>query len=487
MKRLLSFVLASLFFFPIFAQEEDKVVERIIELGKSDNQTMHHSDVLSNVIGGRFIGSFSLSNAEKWAAREFESWGLEVIVDTVGVLNVGFDRGPFSGRLLSEDGEILHFATPTFTVGTKGVQRGEAVIMPKDSMTFERMKGVIDGAWVLWDSLSPGFAVSQSEPLMKRVIEAGALGIIQPANVPIRALYDKEYRKYSFDSLPAVPNILLAKDQFDKIYKKASQREYFQLEFDIRNHFRMGPAPYCNVLGVMRGTEYPDEYVFLSCHLDSYDIASGGVDCGAGVCVTMEAARLLALSGAKPKRTIIFALWTGEEAGLLGSKHWVENNPDKLDKISNFFNRDYAPTVPTYIAVNEAMYEDFCKVCEGIGEINEEFPFQVIKNTRPPRPRPTTAGGSDHAYFAMNGVPTIGLGITDHKGYNFNYGEIWHTERDSYNKVYPDYQEHASIVSAIVAYRLANLDHLLSREGLYAEPKAEEPKVEKTKGRRSRK
>ena len=55
----------------------------------------------------------------------------------------------------------------------------------------------------------------------------------------------------------------------------------------------------------------------------------------------------------------------------------------------------------------------------------------------------------------------------DIKGYNFNYGEIWHTERDTYSKSIPEYQEHAATVMAIVTLGVANLEHLLSREGLY--------------------
>ncbi|MDP4292325.1 MAG: peptidase M28, partial [Bacteroidota bacterium] len=53
------------------------------------------------------------------------------------------------------------------------------------------------------------------------------------------------------------------------------------------------------------------------------------------------------------------------------------------------------------------------------------------------------------------------------KGYDFNYQEIWHTERDVYNKSIPEYQNHTSIVTAIVSFGVANLDHLLSREGYY--------------------
>jgi hypothetical protein len=116
------------------------------------------------------------------------------------------------------------------------------------------------------------------------------------------------------------------------------------------------------------------------------------------------------------------------------------------------------------------MYDDFEKICRPLNNINPDFPFTLVKNTQPPRPKPTNAGGSDHAYFAMNGVPTLSFTVPDSKGYNFNYGEIWHTENDLYTKSIPEYQEHTSVVTAVVVYELASLDHLLSRKGLYAEP-----------------
>ena len=77
--------------------------------------------------------------------------------------------------------------------------------------------------------------------------------------------------------------------------------------------------------------------------------------------------------------------------------------------------------------------------------------------------------GSDHAYFMMNAVPTLSFALKDPHGYNFSYQEIWHTERDLYNKSIPEYQEHAALCNAIILYGLANLDHLLSRDGLFKE------------------
>ena len=157
----------------------------------------------------------------------------------------------------------------------------------------------------------------------------------------------------------------------------ANERRYFLLEFDIRNHFKMGPVKYHNVIGIIPGTEYPDEYVIMGGHLDAYDVATGGVDDGSGVTPTMEAARLIMEAGGKPKRTILAILWAGEEFGLLGSKSWIERNEDKLDKISNMVNRDGGPTVPTGISVPDAMRDDFEKICELLNDINPDFPFTI--------------------------------------------------------------------------------------------------------------
>lgn len=502
----------------LFAQQA-KVIERIIETGKTDNRTMHHLDVITNRFGGRLVGSDAYENAALWCASEFKKWGMEVIMDEAGSVPVGFDRGPWFGRLLSDNGMDLHFATPSYTAGTKGVERGPVLPEPKSLDEFERMKGALKGAWVLIGGTNTGWPIDFSakadsarariiadndsisrlnreimrenyanrdkpqkdliplkdEPALfyRQMCDAGILGVIQSAAVPIRALYDrKNLDKMTFETLPTVCDIKLDENQYAIIEKMVKERRYFLLEFDIRNHFRPGPVKYYNVIGVIKGTKYPDEYVMMGGHLDAFDVATGGVDDGSGVAPTMEAARLIMAAGGKPKRTILACLWAGEEFGLFGSKHWVEANKDKLSKISNYFNRDGGPTVATGLTVPAAMYDDFEKICKPLSGINPDFPFTLVKNTQPPRPRPVSAGGSDHAYFAMNGVPTLSFTIPDIKGYDFNYGEIWHTENDLYTKSIPEYEEHTSIVTAVVVYGLADLDHLLSRKGLYSEPES---------------
>ena len=115
------------------------------------------------------------------------------------------------------------------------------------------------------------------------------------------------------------------------------------------------------------------------------------------------------------------------------------------------------------------MYDDFVKVAEPVADYTPGIPFKVTKREGAPRPKPTRAGGSDHAHFQMAGGAAVSLNCTDPLGYNFNYGEIWHTENDIYNKVIPVYMEHSAVVTAVIAYGIANLDHLLSRDGLYAD------------------
>ena len=135
------------------------------------------------------------------------------------------------------------------------------------------------------------------------------------------------------------------------------------------------------------------------------------------------------------------------------------------------FNRDGGPTVANSLSVPDAWWDDMEKICEPLNGINPDFPFTLKK--RESRPKPKVAGGTDSGPFAVEGVPTMTFGTEDTKGYNFNYGEIWHTERDLYNKSIPEYQEHTSIVSAIVVLGVANLDHLLAKDVYYSPEKAE--------------
>ena len=497
MKKLLFGILLIMVANSVFAQ--NKVSKRIMEIGKTDNRTMEHLDILTNRIGGRVIGSDAYENATYWIASQLESWGLEVEIQEAGEVPVGFNRGPWFGKAYSDESMWLDFVTPSYTSGTKGLQRGHVVIEPKTRAELERIKGKLKGAWVLIEGTSNGFPIDHSltgdslraeiiakndtasaknritEPALfyKEMREAGILGIVQSAPVPLVALYDrKNLFDLTFENLPNIPDIKLNESQYQAIRSKVERREYVVLEFDIRNNFKPGPVVYHNVIGKIKGTKYPNEYVMSGCHLDAFDVATGGVDCGTGVAPNMEMARMIMEAGGnRPDRTILFAFYAGEEFGLLGSKAWIDNNMEKLPNISNHFNRDGGPLAATGLIVPENMYDDIVKATEGLYDYDPRMPFVVEKSKKGPIEINENAWGTDNAFFERNGVPTLSFVNSDPLGYDFNYREIWHTNRDRYDMSIPEYMDYTSVTQAVTIYNVANLKNLLPRDQLYIQSK----------------
>lgn len=510
MKRII--LSLSLFVFAATLSAQDAVVEKIIEIGKNDNQTTEHLYTLTSRFGGRTIGSDAYDNAADWVAYEFKKWGLEVSVEEAGELPVGFNRGKWSGRLLGDVPMNLHFVTPAYTSGTRGVQKGAVLIEPRTTAEFDAMKYRLKGAWVLIGGTNSGWPVDISpmgdslrkvciaandsiviknreieqgnykngtnNPLLelkimpglfyRQMVDAGILGVIQSSEVPLRSLYDRYVafnKDMNFEKLPTTPDIKLDRHQYDVIYQMVKERRSFELEFDIRNHFKLGPVKYNNVIGKIKGSKYPDEYVMVSGHLDALDSGTGAVDCGVGVTPAMEAARMLMKAGAKPERSILFVMFAGEEFGLLGAQAWCERHKAELPKISNLFNRDGGPTPPVGLSVPKSMVAEFEKVCKPISSIHPGIPFAVTAIE--PYEKPKGMGGHDGSVFQVLGIPAIGFQTKDVLGYNFSYGEIWHTENDIFNKSIPEYQEHTSTVTAIVALGVANMSKLLPRNEIY--------------------
>lgn len=494
MKRLYTLAAAALLLIATGASAQNAAVKKIMQTAREDNRVMHHLDILCNRFGGRITGSDAQENALKWASQCFQEWGYDVQLEQVGTLATGFNRGGWWGRMTGDEQMTLNFVTPSYTAGTKGLQRGHVVIEPRTQAEFDRMKERLRGAWVLVNGRLNGFGISSSpqakeyrhkviaqnlenerynreqagedgkkrpinnEPALfyDEMIEAGALGIIQAAEVPLRALHNNYviHENVPFDSLPVLPDIRLDEEQYNRIRTLVQQRRNVQLEFDIRNYFRLGPIPYHNLVATMRGSKHPDEYVVVGAHIDSFDSATGGVDCGSGVSAVMEAARMIAASGAKPDRTIIFILFTAEEFGLLGSKAWVEAHPDMVPRISNMFNRDGGPMPYVGFAAPPSLKGEYEKIAAQIRELYPDYPFEV--RDLKPRSKPGY-GGTDATVFGHAGVPVLQMDERDVKGYDFSYGEIWHTDRDRYDKSIPEYQQQAAGALALMVLGTANL------------------------------
>src|SRR5690606_8406076 len=87
-----------------------------------------------------------------------------------------------------------------------------------------------------------------------------------------------------------------------------------------------------NVIGEITGSQFPDEYILVGGHLDSWDLGDGAHDDGAGCVQSMEVLRLLKITGIKPKRSIRVVLFMNEENGLRGGKKYAEEARQKNEK-----------------------------------------------------------------------------------------------------------------------------------------------------------
>jgi hypothetical protein len=424
---------------------------------------MDHLDNLCNRFGPRLTGSDNLQNASDWARESLSSFGLEnARLEEWGQYAVGFNRGPWFGRMIKPAEKPLTFGTNAWSAGTKGLQRGPAVFAPQDEEQLAAVRERLPGAWVLMrrpgSNTRPTSEFRQTrDEVFKSVRIAGTVDSFSFGGSDLIVTFGSPTP--SWDKLPTVPAVNLVKKQYDEIAEAANRGEEVVLEFDIRNYFKKGPVKLYNVIADLPGTEWPDEYVIVGGHIDSWDGATGAMDNGTGVAAVMEAARLLTQSGIKPRRTIRFMFWSGEEQGLLGSRGYVKNNPDLMKKISAVLVDDGGTNYISGIQATEAMVSDFEQALAPIKDLDPTMPFKIqqVKGLPP-------MIGSDQDSFLAAGVP----GFYFQQSGRANYNHIHHTQYDTFEGAIPEYQKHSSIVIALTAYGIANLDHQLSRENLRA-------------------
>ncbi len=157
-----------------------------------------------------------------------------------------------------------------------------------------------------------------------------------------------------------------ALDAFERYYRSA-----FGQEADGEK------IPIFNVIADIPGTDLPDEYVIVGAHIDSAPQGRGATDNGTGVAAVMEAARMLAASGTKPRRTIRFLLFGGEEVGLVGSKGYLETHPEIMPKVSAVYNMDHGANFISGIVATETLIADMRAIFAATMTINPTMPFEV--------------------------------------------------------------------------------------------------------------
>ncbi|MEZ5988029.1 MAG: M20/M25/M40 family metallo-hydrolase [Planctomycetota bacterium] len=432
-----------------------------IEEGKQRSQVMAILDHLTNRIGPRLTSSDNFDVACRWAARQFEGFGLDKVeLDRWGRFPVGFNRGGSSGEIVApkELAGPLEFMTLAWSAGTKGRQQGPAVLVDVNGSAEDlAARKDLAGAWLVLDGNTRRMSRAATQ-LRDAAREAGALGFVMSAG----SKYLRMYGRYqvSWEHLPDFPELRLVSADHKKIVDALKERKDgappIALAFDVRNLFKQGPIDVYNVIGEIRGTEKPDEVVIVGGHLDSWDVATGTTDNGTGASTTIEAARILSAIGAKPKRTIRFMLFGGEEEGLLGSSSYVKRNRQELaEKVSAVYVHDGGTNYVSGVGEAEPIHEHLVKIFAGFDAIDPEFPFSVRRGAGG-----LAGGSSDHASFQMIGIPGF---FWSQKG-RAVYTHGWHTQFDTFDLAIPEYQRQTATVVALAALATANYDELLPRK-----------------------
>src|SRR5690606_20808765 len=210
-----------------------------------------------------------------------------------------------------------------------------------------------------------------------------------------------------------------------------------------------------NTIAEIKGSQFPDEYVILSAHLDSWEGGSGATDNGTGTIAMMEVARVLKKILPNPKRTILIGLWGSEEQGLNGSRAFVLDNPAVVEKTQAVFNLDNGTG-----RVANIDGSGFVHAYDFIGRWLNEVPREITKDIKTTFPGSPGGGGSDHASFVAAGVPAFMLSSLSW-GYFTN---TWHTNLDTYDKLVFDDLRYNVILTAVMTYMAAQEDELVDRE-----------------------
>lgn len=432
----------------------DDVVQSIVRLGHTDNQVSAHLEYLTEKIGPRLTSSHALMDAEVWTRDQFAKWGLKAELERWGDFPVGFDRGPWSGGMVAPEKVDFDFITPSWSPGVFGTVRGPAVAYPKTAAEAKSKRATYKGAWLVRPAKFD-LPKKVRDAIDKELAKAEIAGVVRPDNHASGELVHTWGRsKVKWGEMSDQVTILLRGNQHADLVKRMDGEDPVELEFSVDNRFFRGPVPQHNVVADLVGSEKPDEFVIVGGHLDSWDGATGANDNGTGVATTMEAARLLVESGARPKRTIRFVLWTGEEQGLLGSRGYVETHGEEMDKTSAVFVHDMGTNYLSGIGVTPEMRPQMEQVFAPVMQLSpDEMPF-ALRDAKS-----LETGGSDHTPFIRAGVPGF---FWDQDG-DSDYWRLHHTQHDVIGNVVEEYQEHSAMVVAIAAYQVANLPDLIDR------------------------
>jgi carboxypeptidase Q len=279
----------------------------------------------------------------EWAAAKFRSYGILNVKLEAFTMPNGWQRGSAHGEMLAPMARPLHVESLGWAPSTPaGGVKGEVILIDDVSADAikakaDKIKGkivMLDSAKLFADGWVKVFVAFSAAPQLFK--DAGALAVLNPdwANSNVINAFSVDWGGHE-DPLPEAH--LGMEDS--ELIRRELEKGPVTIQFEIHNT-TSGPIQVNNVVAEIRGSEKPDEWILIGAHFDSWDFGTGAQDNGTGSASVLEIARVMAALGKPPKRTIRFALWGGEEEGLLGSYAYVQAHLKEINKCVAVLNTD---------------------------------------------------------------------------------------------------------------------------------------------------
>ena len=443
--------IATLTFFTANLAWADAEVDRLVGAMLADTPIIADLRSLTDEVGGRVTGSTANEAAIDWALTRFEQAG-------VTARREAFEM-PYQWRELSSRAEIsgdYSFSTGVIAKPfSSGADRLTAPLQDAGmgaAEDFARLGDAAAGAWLLVETpvlddevgLSGLFTEYAAAAVTESLaVEAGAAGIVFMASRPKNLLY----RMPSLSARDRQPQLLMEREHAQRAQRllRAGKSLVLTATIDTDGGYARQSA---NVIGEIRGSERPEEVVLFGAHLDSHDLGTGALDNGSNVTMLIDVARQITRLGLRPRRTIRFALWNGEEQGLVGSWRYTQQHRDELDqhvvaasfdigtgRILGFFTGGMGALGP--------MVDGYLAPVAGMG------PFQQVN---------VPLVGTDNFDFMLQGVPNLIAMQAD-----ANYASNYHAASDTFDKVDQQQLKLNSAITAALIWGFANAADRLPR------------------------
>ncbi len=461
---------------------DDPVIQAIWAQGMTDQSMIEgYAQTLLDSIGPRLSGSPGQMAANEWVVSTYEALGIPARMEQYGTWR-GWERGITHIDLLEPRVRTLNGQMLAWSVGTNGPVTGEVVRLPVEmgQADFQAWLPSVRGKFVLLNEAQPTCRAPESweahatpeswERMQERQAEvtqrnrtsaraamemlraaeaAGAAGVIQ-------GNWSNGWGANKVFASPSgtIPGIQLSCEDYGLLYRLAVNDQGPEIRLNAESR-STGESPVYNVIGEIRGSELPDEYVLLTAHLDSWDGASGATDNGSGTVMMMEALRILKETYPNPKRTIIAAHWGGEEQGLIGSNAFAEDHPEVVDGLQAAFNQDNGTWRIDFIRM-----QGFLGAGSSFGRWFSKIPDEITQHIELDIPGVPESGGSDHMAFICRGTAGFRLqsNYPDYRQYT------WHTDIDTFDKLVIDDLQNNATLAAMLAYLASEDDERVGTE-----------------------